>query len=76
MTDTAKVLDIINNAKQMVTDAVEKVWRHGLVLNIIMLIKNELCVIVEWHKISEMKNMVAIIDVQKCLDILQYSISR
>ena len=26
MTDTAKVLDIINNAKQMVTDAVEKVW--------------------------------------------------
>ena len=25
MTDTAKVLDIINNAKQMVTDAVEKV---------------------------------------------------
>ena len=38
MTDTAKVLDIINNAKQMVTDAVEKVWRHGLVLNIIILL--------------------------------------
>ena len=37
MTDTAKVLDIINNAKQMVTDAVEKVcWPDlALVLNII-----------------------------------------
>ena len=29
MADTAKVLDMINNARQMVTDAVEKVSEPG-----------------------------------------------